>query len=222
MSPITPGFYGKLPAHGDFVARRLPRSFITPWDRWLQALIRHSRGDLGRDWLGYYLESPFWRFLLGAGVCGDDPMAGVLMPSMDRGGRYFFLTCAAPIPAGLALSLAECHQPWFQTLEALSRQALDENLDADQLAQRLDDPDLALEPAGPTPTPADCWHYSLAVGDELGQALTALGTDLLAHALLSGSLWWTTGSPRVQARLLYYREGLAPPEHGVGFVAGRW
>ena len=26
------GWYGKLPASGDFVTRRLPPSFIEPWD----------------------------------------------------------------------------------------------------------------------------------------------------------------------------------------------
>ena len=31
------GLFGKLPAHGDFVRRHLPRSFVTPWDEWLWA-----------------------------------------------------------------------------------------------------------------------------------------------------------------------------------------
>jgi len=32
---ILPGFYGKMPATGDFVTRRLPGDFVRVWDRWL-------------------------------------------------------------------------------------------------------------------------------------------------------------------------------------------
>ena len=31
----APGFWGKLPAAGDFVGRRLPAAFVEPWDRWV-------------------------------------------------------------------------------------------------------------------------------------------------------------------------------------------
>jgi len=34
--PDVPGFFGKLPVFSDFVGRRLPRSFLDPWDSWLQ------------------------------------------------------------------------------------------------------------------------------------------------------------------------------------------
>jgi type VI secretion system protein ImpM len=218
VNPITPGFYGKLPAHGDFVSRRLPRAFIKPWDRWLQDLIRHSRSQLGEDWLEYYLQSPFWRFLLGAGLCGDSPVAGVMMPSMDRGGRYFFLTSAALVQAGQLTTLAEHHQAWFLSLEALSRQALDEDLDADQLIARMD----GLGVAPTSTTPATPWHHDLADGNDLHDALATLAADRLSRVLLDGSLWWTTGSPRVRAILLHCQEGLPPPPWGQGFLAGRW
>ena len=33
------GWYGKLPASGDFATRRLPPSFIEPWDAWLNAML---------------------------------------------------------------------------------------------------------------------------------------------------------------------------------------
>ncbi|RUW25688.1 type VI secretion system-associated protein TagF, partial [Mesorhizobium sp. M4B.F.Ca.ET.013.02.1.1] len=32
---ILPGFYGKIPATGDFVSRRLTGDFVRVWDRWL-------------------------------------------------------------------------------------------------------------------------------------------------------------------------------------------
>ena len=33
------GYYGKVPVLGDFVKYNLPRSFIEPWDDWLQQAI---------------------------------------------------------------------------------------------------------------------------------------------------------------------------------------
>ena len=51
------------------------------------------------DWLDGYLASPSWRFLLMPGVMDGQPWAGVLMPSVDRVGRYYPLTIARPLPA---------------------------------------------------------------------------------------------------------------------------
>ena len=38
----APGFYGKVATRGDFVGRRLPRTFLDPWDQWLQASLAHQ------------------------------------------------------------------------------------------------------------------------------------------------------------------------------------
>jgi len=222
VDAVRPGFYGKLPAHGDFVSRQLPRDFIRPWDRWLQDLIRHSRSQLGEDWLACYLQSPFWRFLLGPGLCGDSPVAGVLMPSLDQGGRYFYLTTAAPVPARRLLWLVTDRQEWFQSLEQLSRRALDEDLTADQLIGELANAPLALPPVADDVPSAPVWHRALDEIAGLSQALTVLATDSLDHTLLAGSLWWTVGSPRVPAGLLHCREGLPPTGYCPGFLAGGW
>lgn len=100
------GFYGKVATHGDFVSRRLPRSFLDPWDHWLQDCLRYSQEQLGADWLDVYLTSPVWRFALAPGVCGDGAWTGVLIPGVDRVGRYFPLTVAAPLPRG-AITLGQ-------------------------------------------------------------------------------------------------------------------
>ncbi|MBL8452331.1 MAG: type VI secretion system-associated protein TagF, partial [Zoogloea sp.] len=44
---MTAGWYGKLPALGDFAQRRLEQDFITGWDTWLQAVIVDSQRTLG-------------------------------------------------------------------------------------------------------------------------------------------------------------------------------
>ena len=70
MPGVVAGFYGKLPARGDFVRAGLPRDFIDPWDAWLQSVIAGSRVLAGDAWLPAYLESPVWRFALPPGCPG--------------------------------------------------------------------------------------------------------------------------------------------------------
>jgi type VI secretion system protein ImpM len=117
-----PGYFGKVVTHGDFVMRRLPPDFVGRWDAWLQAGLRHSRGVLGDCWQATYLNSPLWRFVLGPGACGREAMAGVLAPGVDRVGRYFPLTLAAPATGEEAPlhNPYSCAVPWFDVLERVA------------------------------------------------------------------------------------------------------
>src|SRR5215470_14234575 len=94
---MSVGFYGKLPSHGDFISRSVADAFIDRWDAWLQAGMAQSRQDLGNDWLDLFLTSPVWRFALERGVIGGNAFAGILLPSVDRVGRYFPLTVVAEL-----------------------------------------------------------------------------------------------------------------------------
>ena len=93
------GWYGKLPAQGDFVTRRLPPSFIEPWDAWLNAMLTGSRERLGSAWRDAFLSAPAWRFMLAPGVVGQQGWAGLIVPSVDSVGRYFPLTVASALPS---------------------------------------------------------------------------------------------------------------------------
>ena len=110
-----PGFFGKLPARGDFVGRRLDQAFRTAFDEWLQKSIATSKRQLGTAWLPAYLNAPIWRFVLGPNLCGSMPTLGVMMPSVDRVGRYFPLVIAAQLPGCLSPGTM------FQSARALVR-----------------------------------------------------------------------------------------------------
>ena len=129
-SASAPGFYGKLPVLGDFVSRRLPRDFIEPWDNWLQHSIAVSKQELGDKWLEVYLTSPVWRFALTPGLCGENGWMGVVMPSVDRVGRYFPLTIAVPIQQQTNTpSLFSLSDDWYAELEGVALAALEDELD---------------------------------------------------------------------------------------------
>ena len=62
------GWYGKIPATGDFIARRMPPAFSEAWDRWLQGAIAGSRERLSERWRDSFLSMPVWRFVLSPGM----------------------------------------------------------------------------------------------------------------------------------------------------------
>ena len=140
------GIYGKLPARGDFVCQRLPRAFTEPWDDWIAAVLSASREALGAAWLPAWLEAPVWRFALAGGVCGPRDVLGLMLPSVDRAGRYFPLAFAAlfspAAPDAAADGGADGDAAWLGRCEAAGRAALDQDAD----------PDAILELMGPPPT----------------------------------------------------------------------
>jgi type VI secretion system protein ImpM len=133
------GLYGKLPARGDFLSRRLDNAFVQDWDGWLQRVTAASRERLGAQWLEHFLAAPVWRFVLPAGMFAKSAWVGLMVPSVDRVGRYFPLTLAAPlgeesIDAAATLAKAE---PWLNSLEDLALQALAPDLDVERFDAEL-------------------------------------------------------------------------------------
>jgi type VI secretion system protein ImpM len=136
------GFYGKLPARGDFVRAGLPRDFTDPWDSWLQSVMAGSRTLMGDAWLPAFLEAPVWRFSLPPGMCGTAAAFGLMLPSVDRAGRYFPLTFAALSPHRMAAASGEA---WLDACEAAGRAALEQDTPPDEIAATLGVPELADE-----------------------------------------------------------------------------
>lgn len=125
MKTTAVGFYGKIPTVGDFVQRRLAASFVDAWDEWLQAGIAVSREQLGDAWLDCYLGAPIWRFVISGGLCGSDAHAGILVPSVDRVGRYYPLTFAITVPNGSVFNTVfPSDDSWFVDLERVALDVL--------------------------------------------------------------------------------------------------
>ncbi len=217
MTSGAPGFFGKVSSHGDFVSRRLPTSFTQGWDNWLQQGMHAARLKLGVDWLPSYLTSPLWRFALSPGLLDQQGWAGVLMPSVDRVGRHFPLTLAAPVDAAAPqLDWLAQHAAWFDDLETLALSTLAKNF-------VLDEFDAALQTRSSLPgvaarAPDSAWCFP--VDDPMAGIGSAGGA--IAQVLLAGhSLWWTDGSPHVGACVLVCR-GLPDAAHTVAMQDGSW
>jgi type VI secretion system protein ImpM len=220
------GFYGKLPSLGDFVSRRLPSQLLQPWDQWLRECMAASQSQLGADWLDTYLTSPLWRFVLTPGIAGQTGWAGVLMPSVDRVGRYFPLTLAAPLPGLADPFRVLCEPGWFERAEALALSGLDDDMSLDAFdaqALALAPPTLPLSTATPPPPGgrADAWHLQTASPADLMAACPTLLARALDEVFFAYSLWSTAGSQRIAPSLLAC-QGLPPPDAFAALLAGDW
>lgn len=229
------GFYGKLPCRGDFLRRRVSQEFLDIWDEWLQASIAHSRQTLQDAWLDAYLTTPVWRFALAEGVCGTGAYAGVMVPSVDRVGRYFPLTIVAQWNTSESPVEAACggHR-WFDAAEALAMEAPDtSDFDAfdervAQLAERIDTTGVG-EAAGfqhalknaEFPHRAGQWHVPLEAASSIQRAVNAIAARELERTLRPVSIWWTDGSDRMPAAWLTTR-GLPIPESFGAMLTGDW
>jgi type VI secretion system protein ImpM len=233
---VEVGLYGKLPSHGDFLRRRIADDVVGDWDGWLQSAIAASQRILGERWLDVYLTSPAWRFACDAGACGPLPLAGVIVPSVDRVGRYFPITLMWHVPEPLTpLAVATQCAAWFQAseqhvIETLARSevqfeefdarvvALGAELDAMCDAQRvtLEPQDAAevIEAPGP-------WQIPLGDPTRLSEVYAQLLYQRLQVQHAPMMLWWTEGSSRV-APCSLITSGLPGAEHFTAFLDGTW
>jgi len=227
-----PGFYGKIPSLGDFVSRRLPRNFIDPWEIWLQEAIANSREQLGEQWLDNYLTSPLWRFALSPGICGSNGWAGIIMPSVDRVGRYYPLTLATQLdPADNIFLLMEQSEEWFTRMESLALYSLDDDFQIEELERQLRSvsapgnggmPDSAGDMQEVTGrTLNNAWHASLDSQSSLRSFYPMLLPHVLKRLLFAYSIWWTQGSERVAPSLLLC-QGLPPINGSAALIDGQW
>lgn len=219
---VTPGVYGKLPSRGDFFRRNLSADFVEHWDSWLQEALTVSRQQLGQDWLRCYLNGPVWRFVLSAGNCGDVPVAGVLMPSIDRVGRYFPLTLALPLPRDCDLpALLGAGREWFDRAEHLVLEVLSDELDPDALLERIQSLPALDQPKGAADFLPGGQRWQCPLSEQLEIDLPSLLPALLAQAFPRYTLWWSQGGLQVQPSLLI-NSGLPPAASFAAMLAGDW
>ena len=232
------GLYGKLPSHGDFLRRRVSDAFVTVWDGWLQECVAASRDALGDQWLDVYLTSPAWRFAAAAGVFGERPMLGLMVPSVDRVGRYFHMAVVAGLPPGSdVVRAASAAEPFFAAAERLLIDTLasthvDFNAfdrDVMNLAGELET--CVLAPVAGLDTSAArvladgagaaCWQVPMEDVSQLPAVFEQLCSRRIADLYDPVVLWWTSGSLEVEPSCLLGK-GLPPPQRFAALLDGAW
>ncbi len=230
------GLFGKLPSHGDFLRRRASDAFVDAWDAWLRDCLAASREALGERWLDVYLTSPAWRFVLAAGTCGPAPVIGLMVPSVDRVGRYYPLTLVANLPPDInPITASTVSAPFFDRAERLIIDTLaTEDIDFEafdeqvvQLGQVLESitlpPRVMLEPGAAAMLDDAKPLWQIPIGSTI--ELASVFHQLLSHRLSSMYeplvLWWTEGSSAVEPSCLIAK-GLPPPSSFAALLDGTW
>ena len=206
--PVEIGLFGKLPSHGDFLRRRASDAFVDAWDAWLRECLAESRAALGERWLDVYLTSPAWRFVCAPGACGPAPVIGLMVPSVDRVGRYFPLTLVAELPGDVSLITAATDAaPFFDSAERLLIETLAaEDIDFDRFDERVVEladaleaitlpPRVMLDPAAAAMVGEDAQSWQIPIG-----SVDAARADIRAVALAATvggvSSPWGCGGPK--------------------------
>jgi type VI secretion system protein ImpM len=227
---VLPGFYGKLPSLGDFISRRLPADFILSWDQWLQESLYASREELGIRFPNYYRNSPIWRFVLGAGCCGGNSVAGIMAPSLDKVGRHYPIVVAVVAKVPLFHLMVKASN-WFSRLEILAAELLKKEIDVkefDHQLQRLRLPLALLKPiedivensVPPTNDPlfsqveANTLHHPLETFYYLTPHLFSLKFHPSAY-----NIWSSQGSKNTGPSTAVFRR-LPPADRYIQFLAG--
>ena len=220
------GIYGKLPAHGDFIYRDLPSTFINVWDEWLQGFMGNTREHMGDDWLDVYLTSPIWRFTLAEGVVDQFGWAGIVLPSVDRVGRYFPFTVATRLPANTNPTEFMCSRPnWYLTMEDAAMRALDGQLVIDELVEELNDSYPMSRNAYTLGRPIDSPARMIVKMENEEQPVSSV-LPMMLHACIAKtmptySIWSTKGSNYI-APCAFVAQGL-PPLSGISaMMDGHW
>lgn len=220
------GVFGKLPAHGDFVQRNVSPIFIAGWDEWMQHYIAGSREQIGEDWLNIYLTSPIWRFAFSSGVVDEHNWAGIMMPSVDRVGRYYPFSVVVRLPSGSnPTEFINNQSNWFAEVEDITLDALGDELTVDEVTERLAEVELdVFSDYENTEQPLDGanFHISMSYEEQLPVSVYPYILDaMLRKTFSSYSVWSTLGSDRIEP-CLFTVQGL-PQVSGVSaMMDGLW
>lgn len=155
--------FGKLPAHGDFIARGLTAGDRTIFDDWLSASLADAREALGDRFDECFDAAPPWRYR-GTG-------AGALAASQDAAGRRF--------PA--LLIVEDGDDAAAQACEDLLYSAIGEGWSADRLAEAAASLD-----AGAGARVAPGWSVADSDGTEVAALAGARPPGLIRAMLALG------------------------------------
>ena len=190
---VTPGLYGKLPAHGDFVARGWDAAHVAALDAWLTSGLAAIRGAADDDAFAATLTAaPLWRGYIPPGACGTAAFHLALAPSIDAAGRYFFIAGGVAGEAAPVWAAASQSPGFADAVEAATYDALGGSLDADAYVAAIA---VAVPPADPRadflasvslPAASAWWIADPAEGAPVAVRSATVDAVLLARLVAGG------------------------------------
>lgn len=132
------GWFGKLPAVGDFAGRGLPHSLESTLYAWFAEGMRTLVCGDPEAWRDAYMVSPIWHFAVNEGVWGAHPFIGCLAPSVDRVGRRSPLIALRSVDRRDMSSALPPKSGWLYTVDAGLRRAISDSLAVETVMATLE------------------------------------------------------------------------------------
>lgn len=239
---LSVGFYGKIPANGDFVSRYLSADTQAVLEDWAGQVMKASREQLAEQWLPTYLTSPIWRFALPAGVLSEYAYKGVYIPSVDKVGRYYPMILCQPTTAS-PLQLYCADQEWYTKAEDTLLPVLNDDDTLEGYISRVEVLSTVASRA------AGVCHAEIALEEQSNercresaqclldlfdsqrvktdsdfcpsQKTFTLSDHYFQSLLPNYSLWWAYGSEKM-APSLALCDGMPKAERFVAMLDGQW
>lgn len=216
------GYFGKLPIRGDFIQRNLDADFVSLWDEWLQRVISASRTTLGDQWLNCYLVSPIWRYTL----CLDNgaKYAGIMLPSVDKVGRYFPFTISINLDKeDDVIEFVMTNNTWYEQAEFIALQALEEQIDYDQLNQAIENLSLIdiSEPPSKLEQNTKAYRVQLSDNMSLHSGFSRIQSFVCSPRQQITSYWWNHGNDQDKGNLLCCL-GMPDDTIFIAMLDGQW
>ncbi|WP_308917897.1 type VI secretion system-associated protein TagF [Jannaschia sp. LMIT008] len=186
--PDGAGWFGKLPARGDFVHSGLSDAVRDAVSAWLDGTLAEMRDRVGGDWAARFDAMPRLRFWLGSHVAAGGPWAGVVAPSRDRVGRRYPIVAMAPGAA--APPTLDADRDRHDALDALIDTLLMDG-PAPMAASVRADPPAAAVWAARGDGASDRLLFDVAAADY------AAAAGARSYVWTEGAVWCDTGLPGV-------------------------
>lgn len=137
------GWYGKMPAAGDFVHRRLRSDVVNWWHRWLEHALPSLKMNSSSQ--GVFFHAPIWNFALPASHGANMVQLGCIAPSRDRVGRLYPLLVSLYVPVHFyEPQLLEGSSRFYQQAGRSLLQAVSLGCSVEQFDKSLSDISLAM------------------------------------------------------------------------------
>lgn len=201
------GYFGKLPMLGDFIHQVLPQDFANGFHEWLQLSMAQARESLGEEFLSYYLNCPTWRFVMTAGVCGAQAIAGLTIPSVDKVGRYFNFTLATVLAADTdPVAYVMANRSGFRALENLALDILEADYPKEEIELKVRETSLQFHASPPAHSEVEIDMDNIRIAHDQSLPFSCQASTLLTHLIerdFGGfSAWWYGQEGQIRSNMV--------------------
>jgi len=228
---LIAGYYGAISSEPQHIQDNMLRDFTSTWADWSNSIIRSLGFEDDHRAIAEYLASPVYRYTLSAGVCGELPYIGVMLPSLDSNGAPFPFTICAPLHKNCNPFTEQSRfEDWYLAAEKSilsSREPGFESSELEAWMLHLDKiyEEISVQPPSKSKSPNGNGQLAIRVSDD-GKPPTKNSYQNLLNTLLSEvcfaySIWRTPGNQSVAPSMLL-SQGLPPIQSASAMFDGNW